>query len=188
MWDSREGTASGGAGGLHHACGNRVTEARWGSWGPGGRGQEAPAEISSGFISCSRGSPLLSSPATSDREHSLPPKLSHSHVPVQPCTTLLTPALPSQPGAHSMPGLPGRYRGDQTSRCVPGSGRQPHNPPGLTPLHTAPSGSREFPSWFNPSQLSLAPPGPDQLPPSARNKLGAGGLSALTHSHSRGRS
>ncbi|XP_058558045.1 atrophin-1-like [Neofelis nebulosa] len=84
-----------------------------------------------------------------------------------------------------MPGLPGRYRGDQTSRCVPGSRRQPRNPPGLTPLHTAPSGSREFPSWFNPSQLSLAPPGPDQLPPSARNKLGEGGLSALTHSHSR---
>lgn len=59
---------SGGASTLHHACSNHVTEARWGSWGPGGQGQEALTEISSCFISCSRGSPLPFSPVTTDEK------------------------------------------------------------------------------------------------------------------------
>lgn len=51
-------------------------------------------EISSGFISCSRGSPLPSSPVTTDGEHSLPRERSHSRAPVQPGTTLLVPTPP----------------------------------------------------------------------------------------------
>lgn len=60
---------SGGAIRLHRAHSNHVTEARWGSWGPGGQGQEAVTEISSCFISCSRGSPLPFSPVTTKEEH-----------------------------------------------------------------------------------------------------------------------
>ena len=96
------------------------------------------------------------------------------------------PTLPSQPDAHSVPALPavpGRYRGDQTSWCVWGSTRQPHNPPGLTPTHIHPQGT-EFPFWFNPSLPNLATLAPDKLPPSSRSKLGEGEIAALTHSHS----
>lgn len=46
-----------------------MKQARWGNWGPGGQGQEALAEISPGFISCSRGSPLSFSPVTTKEEH-----------------------------------------------------------------------------------------------------------------------
>lgn len=59
---------SGGARRLHGAHSNHVTEARWEGWGPRGQGQEALAEISSGFISCSRGTPLPSS-VTTKEEH-----------------------------------------------------------------------------------------------------------------------
>lgn len=60
---------SGGVSRQQRAYSNHVTEARWGSWGPGGQGQEALAEISPCFISCSRGSPLSFSPVTTKEEH-----------------------------------------------------------------------------------------------------------------------
>lgn len=60
---------SGGASRLCGAHSNHVTEARCGSRGPEGQGQEALTEISSCFISCSRGSPLPFSPVTTEEEH-----------------------------------------------------------------------------------------------------------------------
>lgn len=60
---------SGGASRLRRAHSNHVTEARWGSRGPGGQGQAALTEISSCFISCSRGSPLPFSPVTTKEEY-----------------------------------------------------------------------------------------------------------------------
>lgn len=63
VWGCQQAAAS------ECAYSNHVTEARWGSWGPGGQGQEALAEISLCFISCSRGSPLSFSPVATKEEH-----------------------------------------------------------------------------------------------------------------------
>lgn len=129
---------------------NRGTLGELGS--RGGQGQEALTKISSCFISCSRGSPLPFSPVTTKEKHELPPKLGQKYVPLQSSTTLFLLTLPSQLDAHSMPALPavpGGCRGDQTSWCVGGSKRQPHNPLRLTPPHTHthihPQGIGEFP-------------------------------------------
>ena len=65
-----------------------------------------------------------------------------------------------------------------------GSRRQPHNHPGLTPLHTCNLRKQSSHPDLTPHRPIWLPLPLDKLSPSSRNKLGEGGIAALTHSHS----
>lgn len=138
---------------------------------PRGPGQETVTEISSCFISCSRGSPLPFSPVTTDdEEQQLPPKLSRKYVPLQPCTTLLAPALP--PSLVPTPCQLGQQcqAGTGVTKpvgvCLGGGDPEATPQSSRPPPHTRIPRGAESPSWFNPSPLSPAPPAPRSCLPS----------------------